>query len=762
MKKEILFLLFCIASIQLAQPTIIPNSAPQLNLDETLQRKIVSHKLISDVRQGLLNNINRTDALVDEEKVGVVIYFDDYPSGNEISELEALGINCFVNTWIPPLANHPYGFILAKLPPSQLNNALSKSFIKKMDSSTHEAYPNNNLGTAAMATDIVWAAGFDGTGVKVAVLDSGLDPFYEGTDLPNGYERLDCWQYPITDPIVDNKVSGHGTHVTGSVLGRGALSSGNTGNGGGAYKGAAPGADLVFLKIGGDASSSASSAAMIGAMQEAVNTYDADILTMSYGGWYEHHDGSSTTEQTVDWVYSMGKPFFISAGNEGGAGRHYSGTVGAGSETALIPITVSGTAGEYYLYFNLVWLDGIVGLGSVDLDLEIYNSVPTLLTTVPYLGQLESIRGTESERFYYYSSNLLNGSYYLKVINKSASDQNFHIYEAYNRGRVKFQNPEPDFTIGQPASADHACAVGAYTTRASWTDYSGIIQNYGDVQDDIASFSSRGPRIDGEMKPQISAPGARILSLRDTYVLTIDDRYTIDNDGNLGVGPKNYYVMRGTSMACPLAAGAAALYLEYYPNATAQDVYDALQNNATTDAFTTSTVPNSKFGFGKLNIYDAIFNSPPLDDQLQIDIKVLLEGAINPAVVSDPQMTADLGSAIPLAQPFNVAPWSYSGTEHVNISVPAFATDWVLVELRSDETTTEVMKAALVDYYGHIFNADGTPFNINADPGEYYIVVHHRNHLSIMSAAKVTLTNNIPTPLAVPQVELKTNNLISY
>ena len=315
MKKEILFLLFCIASIQLAQTTIIPNSAPQVNLDDTLQRKIVSHKLLADVRQGLFNNMNRPDALVEEEKVGVVIYFENYPSSSQISELENLSIDCYTETWIPPLENHPYGFILAKLPPSQLNNALSKSFIKKMDSSTHEAYPNNNLGTVAMGADMVWGAGFDGTGVKVAVLDSGLDPFYEGTDFPNGYERLDCWQYPTTDPIVDNQVSGHGTHVTGSVLGRGALSAGNTGNGGGAYKGSAPGADLVFLKIGGDASSSASSAAMIGAMQEAVNTYDADILTMSYGGWYEHHDGSSTTEQTVDWVYSMGKPFFISAGN---------------------------------------------------------------------------------------------------------------------------------------------------------------------------------------------------------------------------------------------------------------------------------------------------------------------------------------------------------------------------------------------------------------------------------------------------------------
>jgi hypothetical protein len=387
----------------------------------------------------------------------------------------------------------------------------------------------------------------------------------------------------------------------------------------------------------------------------------------------------------------------------------------------------------------------------------------TELTSIINSGTVESTRGTESNfsNYQYYTASG-NSTYFLKVLNPSGEDQFFHIYDRWG-ARVTFNSPDPFYTIGQPASADHGFAVGAYTSRSSWTDYAGNSQNFGDIQDDISNFSSRGPRIDGLEKPQIAAPGTRIISLRDTDApgTTTDNIYTVDNDGTLGVGPKNYYVMKGTSMACPLAAGAAALYLEYNPGATPQDVYDALQNNATTDAFTTSTVPNSTFGFGKLNIYDAIFNSPPLN-QLLVDIKVLLEGAFNPAVVSDPQMTTDLGSTIPLAQPFNVAPWGYTGTEHINISVPAFATDWVLVELRSDETTTEVMKAALVDYYGHIFDADGTPFNIDADPGEYYIVVHHRNHLSIMSAAKVTLTNNIPTPLAVPQVELNSNNLISY
>ena len=69
------------------------------------------------------------------------------------------------------------------------------------------------------------------------------------------------------------------------------------------------------------------SAAMIAAMDAAVTIYNVDVLSMSYGGWYDHHDGSSATEQKVDWVYAQGVPFFLSAGNSANDDHHYSGTV---------------------------------------------------------------------------------------------------------------------------------------------------------------------------------------------------------------------------------------------------------------------------------------------------------------------------------------------------------------------------------------------------------------------------------------------------
>ncbi len=752
MKKYLLFLFAVLTSIQFAQPIIIPNSESSLNLEENLRRKIVSNKLLTDIKQSLIRTKNRSNenAVVEEEKIGVVIYFSNYPTDSEISQLEDLGLTCYIDTWIPPLSNHPLGFILAKLPPAKLKLALAKPFIKKLDSSTHKSYPNNNLGTASIGANDTWMQGLDGSGIKVAILDSGLDSFYEGTDLPIGYERLDCWDYPTTDANVENLTSGHGTHVTGSVLGRGTLSAGNTGNGGGSYKGSAPGADLVFLKIGGDQSSGASSAAMIGAMQEAINTFNADVLSMSYGGWYDHHDGSSSVEQTVDWVYNQGVPFFISAGNSANDNRHYYGTVTANSTTGLIQVNASGVpvTGNYYLYFNLVWVDGILGIGSTDLEIQLYDNSMTPIATLSDGGQNESTRGTESEYFYYNNSLITDGIYYISVTNNSGTDQEYHIYEAWNGGKVTFQNPNLFYTIGQPASADHGFAVGAYTSRSSWTDYAGNGWGFGYTQDDITPFSSLGPRIDGMNKPEITAPGSEILSLRDTDVLTSDNAFTIDNDGSLGVGAKNYYGMGGTSMATPLAAGAAALYLQYFPRASPQEIYDALQNNATTDGFT-GVVPNSIFGHGKLNIYKAIFNS-----QLMVDIKVLLEGAYD---VSASEMTTTLNTpgsiVLPFAQPFNTAPWLYAGTEIV-ASIPADVTDWVLVELRSDLTTVEVSKPAFIKKDGTIIDLNGFPFKITGNTGDYHIVVNHRNHLSVMSNL-TTISNTAPPPTNVASVEMK-------
>jgi subtilisin family serine protease len=482
-----------------------------------------------------------------------------------------------------------------------VNILLSENAVVKIGSAETLLEPNNNQGTTSIKANLLWNEGYTGTGVKVAVLDSGLDTEPINSDLPTTIEKRDYSNYPTSiDNNVENTVSGHGTHVTGSVLGRGILSSSNTINGGDSYKGSAPNADLVFLKIGADANSNASLSAMIAAIQSAVDTFDADIITMSYGGWFEHHDGSSNTEQTVDWAYSQGVPVFMSAGNEGSNGRHYSGIVNANSETDFIQVNVTNAGvNNTALFFNLVWSDGSA---RNNLSLNYYDNNFIPLPSIIKEPTIESFRGTESQ---YSNYNLYvlsgNSTFYLKVVNPSNVNQFFHIYDRWG-ARVSFQTPDPFYTIGQPASADNCIAVGAYTSSTNWTNYAGSSINYSIVGllNDIAYFSSRGPRIDGLLKPNITAPGSAIISIRDRDVLFTPNNFWVDNDGVVG-GDANYYVMQGTSMASPIAAGAVALLLQKYPGATPLQIYNAIQDNALSDSFTGS-VPNNTWGYGKLDI----------------------------------------------------------------------------------------------------------------------------------------------------------------
>ncbi len=121
-------------------------------------------------------------------------------------------------------------------------------------------------------------------------------------------------------------------------------------------------------------------------------------------------------------------------------------------------------------------------------------------------------------------------------------------------------------------------------------------------------------------KPNIVAPGAYIISTRDNDVYTWADRdaFYVDNDGpnrsnaaggsNDGSGPAEYYVMQGTSMATPLAAGVGALILEKNPSWTPAQVRHALESTAT-DKGTAGF--DDIYGWGLIDALSAIDASQP-------------------------------------------------------------------------------------------------------------------------------------------------------
>lgn len=519
-------------------------------------------------------------------KHSVFMHFKKKPNKRQIKSLSRLSVETS-ESWIPPNNIHKTGFIVAQVPLDKIQKVAKKYYVKKMETAEGVLNPQNDEAAESINAPPVWTQGYSGAGVRIAILDSGLDKSH--LDIPTPVVAKDYSNPYYLDDDVNNKITGHGTHVTGSVLGRGTLS-------GGKYKGMASAADLIFLKIGNDTNSSASFSALTSAIEAATDLYGADIINISYGGLLSYADGSDEISQAVDYANSKGILVCVSAMNEGAKQKHAGGIVEGWGKSDFIKTEIYS---DTYLSLSLQWFDG-PGVSN-DLSLELYDAEKQKIT--PYLYRdMESSRGTEQLILYQFVN---SGNYFLKVVNNSEDEQDFHIYSDNNR--VIFSDADSNYTLGTPGVADGSLTVASYTTRTSWTNYLGDVYDYGGTRTigEISSFSSRGPRIDGEKKPCIAAPGEWIISARDKIVaLGGPDYLIIDNDGtNDGNGPADYSISRGTSMSSPIVAGSAALLMEAdpslkrNPDAVKKLLFDTASNSG-------SWFPDS--GWGKINILDAI------------------------------------------------------------------------------------------------------------------------------------------------------------
>ncbi|MFF4243512.1 S8 family serine peptidase [Streptomyces sp. NPDC001822] len=157
--------------------------------------------------------------------------------------------------------------------------------------------------TAQIGAPEVWEQGSVGEGVKVAVLDTGIDA--EHPDLRG--RIVSSRSFIPGEDVTDRR--GHGTHVASIIAGTGAASEGKE-------RGVAPGAELAIGKVLSD-NGDGTESGIIAGMEWAARTEHAKVISMSLGNSAAHTQTDPMSQSVNDLSEETGALFVIAAGNSG-------------------------------------------------------------------------------------------------------------------------------------------------------------------------------------------------------------------------------------------------------------------------------------------------------------------------------------------------------------------------------------------------------------------------------------------------------------
>ncbi|MGG0175588.1 S8 family serine peptidase [Gottfriedia acidiceleris] len=424
--------------------------------------------------------------------------------------------------------------------------------------------------------------GYTGKGVKVGVIDTGVD--YNHPDLKHafkgGYDFVDNDSDPMETTYNDWKKSkkaeysngeayytNHGTHVSGTIAGRAENNSD--------YKvtGVAPESDLYVYRVLGPYGTG-QTAAILAGIDKAVKD-GMDVINLSLGA--SINDPLYATSIAIDNAVLSGVTAVVAAGNSGDAlytlgspgAAALALTVGASSVPSKVTnfesqfASGSDNAGVKMQLMTKKWTDDFGSISGKSFDIvNVGLGGPNDYTGKDVNGKIAFIqRGTYAliEKMEYARDHGAAGAI---IYNSNPNEGQISIFLGESNDNI------PTFSMtnkdGLAVNKLFESGVPTVTFGAkSENELSG---------DELASFSSRGPS--GtlyDIKPEVTAPGVDVLSTVPSYIANKDD--TSDYSSA-------YLRMSGTSMASPHVAGVAALLLQAHPEYTPVDVKTVLMNTA--------------------------------------------------------------------------------------------------------------------------------------------------------------------------------------
>jgi hypothetical protein len=467
-------------------------------------------------------------------------------------------------------------------------------------------------------------AGFSyGSEFSAASINNGTAVVNEKT---NGLTFL----FSPNDAAYGEYAPGHGTMVAGVAAGNGhgaarcTTSSPVVCDTQWKYFGVAPDADIALVMLGNLSD---------GSVVDGVNYLKGKaaalgeplVVNLSLGANSGPHDGSSFMDDALARLSGPGVLVSAAAGNYGASRGHVRVSPATG-ETASIPFTTpprgTGTENAYIAIEG--WHDP-----SASFDLQLIapsGAATSIVAPTGNSGTVDAPDGrlylqndlaaddtSKAKRAYIYlqsrafGDNLpVAGTWTIKVTRRGGTapldfwlttwkypvDVTQPIKIPYFSGL----GADATHTITSPGTADNVITTGAYTSQTRWTYYDGGTSLFSGnpVLQQIAPFSSIGPRRDGGQKPDLVAPGYGVFA---PLAAEISPQTSPINKSVDGV----HRFAFGTSIAAAHTTGALALLLEENPTLNPAEALDQLRGRARTDNFTgTSWSPT--YGNGKLDL----------------------------------------------------------------------------------------------------------------------------------------------------------------